>query len=64
MPVEIEIEVYCDVCGAKLDARLPYHSNDILVTPCEFCMSQNAEAAEQAGYEAGYQDGLNSGESS
>lgn len=31
--VEIEIEVQCDECGAKLDASV--HGNTIYVSPCE-----------------------------
>lgn len=31
--VEIEIEVQCDECGAKLDASV--HGNTIYVSPCK-----------------------------
>jgi len=50
--MEIEIKVYCAVCGAELSGVLRtnrYDTTTIDVDPCQDCLSEE--------YDTGYEDG-------
>jgi len=57
--IDVEIEVYCDKCGAGLCGQTTAvnthnrHAPSFRVQPCERCL----EAAADGGYERGFKDG-------
>lgn len=55
--VEVEVEIWCEKCGAGLCNTVSIIGNQIKVPPCEDCMSKEKEA----GYDDGYDEGNNNG---
>lgn len=65
--IDVEIEVYCDQCGAGLCGQttavntLRRGAPSFRVAPCERCLEaardKGFDAGEDAGYDRGYRDG-------
>lgn len=55
----LEIKVYCDKCRDEVSAEFD-RDGTLMVDPCEGCLREAKEAADEAAYDRGFAEGESS----